>query len=167
MTTSLLFPRLESSVEPTLAPILARVHDRWMAEADIALGPVTDPQATFFQRWTAVRYLWDQFAQRTMLERGLLQQLHPFIPVEVRERLAMQIDRVDRLQEVMDRLAHQRGVARELAHTAEALLEALRLWYAEIEFAAGDIRQNDMGPDVHQLLERLNGRSWFEACCIH
>jgi hypothetical protein len=167
MTASTLLPYRENVAEQTLAPILARVHDRWMAEADGALDPVTDPQATFFQRWTAVRYLWDQFAERFMLEQELIQELHAFIPLEIRERLAMQMDRVNRLHQDLDRLAHQRGVARELARTTRALLEALRLWYAEIEFAAGGIRQEDTSPDVHRLLESLNGQSWFKACCIH
>jgi hypothetical protein len=130
-----------------------------MAEADLALDPITDPLATFFQRWTAVRYLWDQFQERFLLEQELVDELHAFIPVEVRERLAMQIDRVNRLQQDMDRLAHQRGVARELARTARALLEALRLWYAEIEFAVGEIRQEDTSANVHRLLERLSGRA--------
>lgn len=161
MTASTLLPDRESVTEQTLAPILTRVHDRWMAEADVALDPITDPQATFFQRWGAVRYLWDQFAERFLLEQELLEELHPFIPAEVRERLAMQIDRVNRLQHDMDRLAHQRGVARELARTARALLEALRLWYAEIEFAAGGIRQKDTSAGARGLLRRLSGRSWF------
>lgn len=167
MTASTLLPYREGLVQQTLAPILARVHDRWMAEADVALDPITDPQATFFQRWTAVRYLWDQFAERFQLEQDLVEQLHPFIPAEIRARLTMQIDRVNRLQQEMDRLAHQRGVARELARTARALLEALRLWYAEIEFVAGDIRQEDTTAAVQRILDRLSGRSWFEECCIH
>ena len=168
MTATLLVPDREALVDTTLAPVLARVHDRSMAEHEVALDPISDPDATFFQRWAAVRYLWDQFAERFLLEQRLLDELHPFIPVELRNRLEMQIDRLGRLQHDLDRLAHQRGVARELASTTRALLEALRQWYAEIEFAAGEIRRSDISNSAQGILEKLNRGSsscWVSADC--
>jgi hypothetical protein len=165
MSTSVLLPQRETAVELTLGPILASAHDLWMAEADIALGPVTDPLATFFQRWTAVRYLWDQFAARFSLEQELLKELHSFVMPGLRERLGMQENRLARLQHDLDRLAHQRGTAREVARKSRDLLEALRLWYAEIEFAAGEIRRNDLSREGLRLLADLNPNrcGWADA----
>jgi hypothetical protein len=166
MSASVLLPQCETAVEQTLGPILASVHDRWMAEAETALGPVTDPQATFFQRWAAVRYLWDQFAERFTLEQELLNELYPFMTPELRERLGMQANRLTRLQQDLDRLAHQRGTAREVARKSRDLLEALRLWYAEVEFAAGEIRLEDIGFTASCLVERFSGPTWVEECFV-
>lgn len=147
----------------TLEPILAGTHDRWMAEADKIIGPVTEPDATFFQRWAAVRYLWDELPGRLELEQELLDELHPFIPAEIRERLSMQLDRLHHLHRDLDGLAHRTGTARELARTARALLEALRLWYAEIEFGVGEVEPADIGYAATSLLERLTGTPLTEA----
>ena len=150
---------LDRSARDTFDPILAGTHDRWMAEADKIIGPVTDPDATFMQRWAAVRYVWDELPVRLQLEQELLDELHPFISAEIRARLSMQLDRLHRLHREFDGLAHRSSTARELARTARALLEALRLWYAEIEFAAGEIRRADVGDAAASLLEDLTVRS--------
>lgn len=154
---------LDRSARDTFDPILARTHDRWMSEADKIIGPVTDPDATFMQRWAAVRYVWDELPVRLQLEQELLDELHPFIPAEMRARLSMQLDRLHHLHQDFDGLAHRSSTARELARTARALLEALRLWYAEIEFAAGEIRRADVGYAAASLLEDLTVRSLPQA----
>ena len=154
---------LNRAVRDTLDPLLAEIHDRWMAEADRVIGPITEPDATFFQRWAAVRYLWDVLPVRLQQEQELLDDLHPFIPDEIRERLSVQLDRLHHLHRDLDGLAHRTGTARELARTARALLEALRLWYAEIEFAAGEIERTDIGYAATSLLERLTGSPVSEA----
>jgi hypothetical protein len=153
----------DRATRDTLDPILARTHDRWMAEADEIIGPVTEPDATFMQRWAAVRYLWDELPVRLQLQQELLDELHPFIPAEIGARLSMQLDRLHHLRRDLDGLAHRTGTARELARTARALLEALRLWYAEIEFAAGQIDRADVGYTTSSLLERLTGSPVTEA----
>ena len=148
---------LDRAAQDTLDPILAGTHDRWMSEADKMLGPVTEPDATFMQRWAAVRYVADELPGRLQLEQELLEDLHPFIPAEIRERLSMQLDRLHHLHRDVDGLAHRTGTARELARTVRALLEALRLWYAEIEFALGELERADIGYAASALLERLTG----------
>lgn len=140
----------------TLGSRLADVHDNWMADADRFLLPVSDAAATFWERWAAVRYIEDQFIERYQLERALLEKLRAFFVPEVRERLEMQADRLNRLLGEFRRLGRQRESARQLAHTTRELLEALRLWYAEIEFAAGGIRWDDLSSETARLVYDLN-----------
>ena len=147
----------------TLDSILSGIHDRWMAEADRIIGPVTERDATFMQRWAAVRYVWNELPARLQLEQELLKELHPFIPAEIWERLSMQLDRLHHLHRDLDGLAHRTGTARELARTARAMLEALRLWYAEIELALGEIERADMGYAATSVLERLTSSPVTEA----
>lgn len=165
MSSTLSLPELADDV--ALALPLATTHDRWMTDCDCALGPVTDPDATFLQRWAAIRYASDTFDERFRLERELIHQLRPFIVAELWERLLMQEDRLTRLHLDLERLARQRGAARELARTARDFVESLRLWYAEIEFAVGEVRQKDIGAEARRLLRRLPGDprvdDWFVA----
>jgi hypothetical protein len=152
MCASPLIDEPKTTVEETLDPILVTTHDRWMADADQALRPVMECDVTFSQRWAAVRYVRDEFAERLQLEQELIDELHSLIHSEARERLSIQADRVKRLAQDLDSLAHQSGATREVARTARALLDALRLWYAEIEFAVGPTDLADVSPSVNRLL---------------
>ena len=51
------------------------------------------------------------------------------------------------------------------AHTTRQLIEALRLWYAEIEFAAGGIQRADLSREGARLLTELNSArcGWADA----
>ena len=149
----------------TLGTRFTTVHDTWMTDADNYLLPITNSEATFWERWGALRYVEEQLQKRFHLERKLLQELRAFLPAELRERLWMQADRLTRLLEEFERLGHQRESARELAHTTRQLIEALRLWYAEIEFAAGGIQRADLSREGVRLLAELNSTrcGWADA----
>lgn len=167
MPETLLTPDRMVLVGDTLNPVLCRAHDAWMAEGDRLLGPVTDPNATFWQRWSAVRYMKDLFQPRLQLEKRLVDELHAFLTPELNVRLAMQADRLERLYRDLDLLADRRCIARQMGRTAQELLEALRLWYAEIEFAVGEIRQSELSRPAIQLLDRIRAgqpADWYCLC---
>jgi hypothetical protein len=149
----------------TLVRDLATAHDNWMADTDRFLLPVADADATFWARWGAVRYVEDALLDRFQLERRLLDELRAFQTAEMKERLGMQADRLSRLLAEFRRLGGERGRARELAHTTRELLDALRLWYAEIELAAGGIQWADVSTEATRLLTEFNGGrcGWADA----
>ena len=154
-----------TKVGETLGTRLTVAHDNWMADGDRFLLPVADANATFWERWAAVRYVDDQLLHRFDLERALLKELHAFLAPEMNERLWMQTDRLTRLLETFGRLGRQRESARELARTTHTILEALRLWYAEIELAASGIRWSDLSREGIRLLGELHPArcGWADA----
>jgi hypothetical protein len=158
-------PQLNSRVPDTLGTRFTVAHDNWMADGDRFLQPVADADATFWERLAAVRYVDDQLLHRFHLERALLKELHAFLTAEMNERLWIQADRLTRLLETFGRLGRQRESARELARTTHAILEALRLWYAEIELAASGIRWSDLSREGIRLLGELNPArcGWADA----
>ena len=165
MNTTAMAPQLNTRVSDTLGTRFTIAHDNWMSDGDRFLLPVADADATFWERWAAVRYVEDQLLERFQLERALLQELRAFLTPEMNERLWMQADRLTRLLGEFTRLGRQRESARELAHTTRDLIDALRLWYAEIEFAAGGIRWSDVSRDGIRLLAELNPTrcGWADA----
>jgi hypothetical protein len=144
---------------PTTGDALFRVmtplHDAWMGEADQILEPMMHWEATFWDRWAAVNYLREQFPERLRLEQELLTELHAFLTPELDERLRMQLERLVRLHHDLEQLSQRRTPASEMARAVRELLEALRLWYAEIELAAGGIHRKDIGTQADQLLGRI------------
>jgi len=165
MHATAMSPQLNSRVPDTLNTRFTVAHDNWMADGDRFLLPVTNADATFWERWAAVRYVEDQLRQRFQVERLLLEELRAFLTPEMNERLWMQVDRLTRLLGTFGRLGRQRESARELAHTTRDLLEALRLWYAEVELAAGGIRWSDVSREGIRLLAELNPArcGWADA----
>lgn len=155
MNTTATVPQPNARVGETLSPKFTVAHDNWMADGDRFLLPVAEADATFWERWAALHYVDDQLLHRVHLERVLLEELHAFITAEMNERLCMQADRLTRLLAEFTRLGQQRESARELAHITREILAALRLWYAEIELAAGGIRRGDLGQEGIRLLAEL------------
>lgn len=153
MCATTLIPRPQ--IQDTLSEIIPAVHDAWMADADQALAPMTGPIPSFLERWTAMDYFGSLFPERFQLEQALVRELESFFIPEMKERLWMQLDRLMRLQSDLEQLTRQRSAARDVAHTVRQLLEALRLWYAELEFAAGGICRNDMSATACTLLEQM------------
>lgn len=156
MNTTATVPQSSTRGSDTLGTSFSVAHDNWMADGDRFLLPIVNADASFWERWAAIRYVDDQLLHRFQVERVLLEELHAFLTPEMNERLSMQADRLARLLGTFGRLARQRESARELARTTGELLEALRLWYAEIELAAGMIRWSDVNREGIRLLAELN-----------
>src|SRR5688572_13332187 len=101
----------ESGARQWLGPVLRAAHQIWIAETDRYLTPITVPQAAFWARWTAVRYLADDFVAQYLRERALLEELRSFLPTDVADGLLRQGDRIRQLQQELDRTGRRRGTA--------------------------------------------------------
>lgn len=167
MHANAMAPQPNTRVTDTLRTRFTVTHDNWMADGDEFLQPVADADTSCCERSAAVRYVDDHLLKRFQLERALLKELRAFLTPEIRERLWMQTDRLTRLLGEFTRLGRQRESARELARTTRELREALRLWYAEIEFAAGGIRRSDVSREGIRLLAELNPTrcGWGDTHC--
>jgi hypothetical protein len=153
MSAPTLIPRPNAG--DVLSRVMTPLHDSWMGDADQILDPLMRRDTTFWERWAAVNYLRDQFPERFTMEQELLTELHSFLTPEANERLRMQTERLTRQLTELEMLGEQRAAARQMACAVRTLLEDLRLWYAEIEIAAGGIRRVDLGARAAQLLDRL------------
>jgi hypothetical protein len=148
-TTS--FPRSEKPLDSVLRPI----HNTWIEETRRFLDPALEPNADFWTRWGAIRYLSDDFRARYRLERALVDQLRPFLRLEVAERLLREGDRLFRLRLELDRIGRRRGTAAEVADVTRGLLEQLGVWCAEIELAAAGVTRDALPAEATDLLGHL------------
>lgn len=147
-------PILQESLDATLRPI----HRAWLEEARCLLEPALDGGADFWTRWSAIRYLADDFREQFRLEHGLVNELCPFLPAEASERLLRGGDRILHLRLELERLQRRgrRVATSELALGTRDLLEQLGVWCAEIETAAQDVRPDDLPAGAAVLIDQLN-----------
>ena len=155
MSATALLPQPDTVVDPRLGSTLASSHDRWMAECDRALGPITEPDATWLQRWGAMRFVTEQLPERCRLEQELVSELEPFLQGSLNDRLQNQAKLVHQLRQEVERLAFDRCTARDLARRTLDLVQALRIWYAETEFAIGEVQPTQISVKASRILNQL------------
>jgi hypothetical protein len=135
-----------------LAPVLRAAHRIWIRETNRFLLPIMVREAPFWERWTAVRYLADQFMGQYHRERALIDEVRPFLPPDAAERLTQDGERVGRLQSELDRVGRRRGTAHTVSVLSRELLHLLRSWCADIEESAGRIPRELLPEEGNRLV---------------
>lgn len=135
-----------------LGAVLQAAHKIWIAETDSYLTPVIAREAPFWQRWTAVRYLADEFIAQYRRERALLEELQPFLPSDIAETLLRDGERIEQLQQKLDRVGRRRGTARTVSAGARLLLRSVRTWCADIEAAGSEIDRAELPEEAQRVL---------------
>ena len=106
-----------------LAPVLRAAHKIWIRETNRFLLPVFAREAPFWERWTTVRYMADQFLGQYHLERTLVDELRPFLPPDIAELLTRNGEGIGRLQRELDRVGRRRGTAHQVSVVSRELLQ--------------------------------------------
>jgi hypothetical protein len=135
-----------------LGPVLDAAHKVWIAETDGYLNPIILREAPFWERWTAVRYLADEFMAQYRRERALLEELRPFLPGGVAQTLLDEGDGIEQLQQELDRIGRRRGTAQPVSRAARLLRDAVRAWCANIESAAREIDRSELPEEARRVL---------------
>jgi len=155
MTALLTEPAASNRTGETLDAVLSPTHDAWVEEARQFLMPATSITAPFWDRWTVVRYLDDQFFDHLRLETALVEELRPFVTPSEMAQLRAGGERVAQLRLALDRIGRRRGTAPEFAPVTDELLRALELWCAEIELIGRRIRRDVLPEEGARLLGHL------------
>ena len=135
-----------------LAPVLRAAHKIWIRETNRFLLPIIAREAPFWERWTAVRYLADQFLGQYRRERALIDEVHPFLPPDTAERLTQDGERIGQLQSKLDWVGRRRGTGHTVSVISGELLHLLRSWCADIEEAAGRIQRDLLPEEANRLV---------------
>lgn len=144
-------PRTSETVSARLSP----VHDEWIEEARQFLLPATLADASFWDRWSAVRYLNDQYTERHRAESELVAELGPFVPARDHDMLIAGRERVAELRLALDRVGRRRVSASEFARAVSHFLRALEFWCAEIEAAVSRVEADALTPEAQRVLDHL------------
>jgi len=145
----------EFAEDGILAPVLRDAHKIWIRETTLYLWPVFVQEAPFWERWTAVRYIADEFLRQYHLERAFVDELRPFLPPGIADSLTRDGERIGRLQCELDRVGRRRGTAHTVSVISRRLLHLLRSWCADIEAAAGRIPRGLLPPEGNRLVADL------------
>jgi hypothetical protein len=153
MCATMVIPRFTpGEVVPS---VIAQVHDVWMADASQRLEPLIQSDISFLDRWVAMNYLSDRLPERLNLEQALLRALESSLSLEDRNQVWNQANRVMRLHAELNQSSDQPAAAIEIARTARVFVEALRVWYAEVELVTHSIRWQDLGKSAKRAFDQF------------
>jgi hypothetical protein len=138
----------------TISQRLRAAHGIWLREIEALLSPLT-VETGFWERWTAVRCLADQFVTQHTREQTLLKELRPFLSSVQADRLQRGGKRVIELQQRLDQIGRKRGTAREVSVLAWHLMDAVHTWCFDIEAAVQDVPSDRLTDEGQRLLPHL------------
>jgi hypothetical protein len=138
----------------TLGEVLHPLHERWLAALERAVAPALLGTSSVWDRWTAVRYLRDQFMPRLDQERKLLRQL-PQMDRAALDRIEAAYQRLERLRGEIDDEGRRRHTGGLVMLLLRGFLDLLSDWYFAIEHATTDVPLTTLPGEAVRLLTDL------------
>lgn len=137
-----------------LGKALGPTHERWIAAAQAALAPALLAESTRWDRWTAVRYLGDQFTTRLEQERELVRDI-PGLDREALAQVETGYEALERLRARIDLSGRRRHTGGMVMLLLINFLELLTDWCAALEHAVATVPLATLPPDALKLLADL------------
>ena len=132
--------------EGTLLPILCRMHEGWLQEVRAELAVALAPDATPWQRFSAIRYLDTVFRLRLQREADAIDAVAYVAAPRHGTLLLATAQMLDLLRVEIGDLS-QSPMSQQLVPTLlHTLLQRLEHWCADIEVALGWIRRDTLEP---------------------
>jgi hypothetical protein len=146
-------------------PLPARLRDlhrHWLSEAAEWLTPTLARDADFWNGWSAVRYLNDQFARQYQRECALVAAILPLLQPADAFSLCAATVVLERTRRDLDRLGRRQGMTEVVAALSCRFLKLLNVWLAEIERVTEELTINQRPGQGRQALAQL--RAAAGAC---
>lgn len=134
---------------------LAEFNRRWLVGARQHLSPACAPHSSFWDRWAAVRYLADPFAEPYRQSGELLDALLESLDPRTAGRLVDDRLAIDQLRADLEQIGRERGNAVAAAAIACSLLATLQRWCRGMEDAVRALEPGKVSSRVHDALACL------------
>jgi hypothetical protein len=155
LTTEWVFRTTPLNVAPPLSAKLRDIHRRWMDESSEWLGPTLVPDADFWNGWSAVRYINDQFDRQYRRECALIAAIIPLLRPSDAFILCATTVVLERTRRDLDQLGRRQGMTEVVAALAYRFLKLLRTWFAEIERVTEELTLDELPLDGRRALAQL------------
>jgi hypothetical protein len=142
-------------IAPPLTAKLRDLHRRWMDETSEWLSPTLAPNADFWNGWSAVRYINDQFDRQYRRECALVAAVLPLLDPTDAFALCAATVVLERTRRDLDQLGRRQGMTEVVAALACRFLKLLRTWFAEIERVTEALTIDELPPDGQRALAQL------------
>jgi hypothetical protein len=126
-----------------------------MDETSDWLNPTLATDADFWNGWSAVRYVNDQFDRQYRRGWALVAAILPLLRPADAFMLCARPVVLERTRRDLDRLGRRRGKTEVVAALAHRFLKLLRSWFEEIERVTEELTIDDLPLDGRRALAQL------------
>ena len=155
LTTEWALRTTPRSIAPPLSATLRDIHRLWMDDISDWLGPTLTPDADFWNGWSAVRYINDQFARQYRWECTLIAAILPFLRPSDAFILYATTAVLERTRRDLDHIGRRQGMTEVVSALADRFLRLLRTWLSEIERVTEGLTIDELPPDGRRVLAQL------------
>jgi hypothetical protein len=138
-----------------LVAALQHAHGEWRKDVDEALDSVRAPEAGIWERWTAARYLVDQFGPRLDREQHILIALADRLPAQEAKHVWALGELLQFLCRHLCELGTMPQCGPAFAVGVTKLIRALDFWCAEVEASVEAAAAGGLPPGAAEEFEQL------------
>jgi hypothetical protein len=140
---------------PTLCTVLRDIHHRWMSDTLRWLAPTLSANADFWDGWSAVRYINDQFDRKYRRQRTLVKAILPLLRPADTFRLQSTTVELELMRRHLNRVAGRCQMTEVVAAASCHFLELLAAWFGELQRVTQGLNRDDVPPQGQRALARL------------
>ena len=155
VTTECILGTLPRRIAPPLDGKLRDLHRRWMEETSAWLTPASAPDADFWNGWSAVRYINDQFDRQYRRKCALVAAILPLLRPADAFALSAATVLLERTRRDLDRIGRRLDATEMVRAVTRRFLRLLRTWLGEIERATANLTVGDLPAEGRRALIQL------------
>lgn len=140
---------------PAVSVTLHDIHRQWLDETKDWLSPALAADADFWNGWSAVRYINDQFDRQYRRQLAFVQAILPLLGPTDGFVLRTKTARLERVRRTLDRLGRQQGMSKIVAAACSWFLELLEDWFGELQRVSQGIARADLPAQAQKALGQL------------
>ncbi len=140
---------------PTLHTALRDIHQRWMRDTLRWLAPTLSASADFWDGWSAVRYINDQFERKYRRQRSLVKAILPLLRAADAFRLRSTTVELELMRRHLNRVAGRQQMTEVVAVASCHFLELLAAWFGELQRVTQGLSRDQIPPQGQRALARL------------
>jgi hypothetical protein len=138
-----------------IAGRLGEIHRQWLDETREWLAPAMAPDADFWNGWSAVRYLADQFERLYRRQLAFVKAMLPMCSSSEAFALAITTVRLERARRNLDQLGRQQGMVEVVAAACAHFLDLLEAWFEELQRLIQGLTRAELPVAAQQALAQL------------
>jgi hypothetical protein len=155
LATECILGTLPRRIAPPLDGKLRDLHRRWMEETSAWLTPVLAPDADFWNGWSAVRYINDQFDRQYRRKCALVAAILPLLRPTDAFALCAATVLLERTRRDLDRIGRRSGATEVVRAVTWRFLQLLRTWLGAVERATEKLTVGDLPAEGRRALAQL------------
>jgi hypothetical protein len=140
---------------PTVSSTLRDIHRQWMNETWQWIAPALSPRADFWNGWSAVRYINDQFHRQYRRQRSFVTAILPLLQPADAVQLRTGTEALERTRRHLDRVGRRQGMTEVVAALSGQFLDLLGAWFAEIQRVTEELTRDELPLQGRRALRQL------------